>query len=136
MNTIFRITFDPAKIPGAPHALTSEYVERFWLPIVGPTATVLLRTLGHIYAPIAHDALNPQTLISLPQLATALGVGSHLGRNGALRRSLTRLQHLGIVEITGEDTMTIATYLPHLRPHQIERLPAFLQTIHPQPANA
>jgi len=132
----YRITFDPAKMPGALHPLTSEYVETFWLPILGPTTVAMLRIFGRMYQPIAGITATPSTLVPLRPLAKSLGVGDRLGRNGALMRSLGRLGDFGIMHQTAETQFTLAPYLPNLRPAQVAKLPDHIQAIHPQPANA
>lgn len=129
--TEFRITFDPAMIPGGRHALTSEYVETFWLPLLGPSSVVLLRALGRIYEPIAGMTLTPTTGVPIIQLGASLGLRGGITSNSKMGRTLTRLENFGFAQRTGHTTLTIGTYAPNLRGKQISRLPAFLQAIHP-----
>ena len=134
METNCRITFNPAKIPGATHSLTSEYVETFWLPVIGPTSFCMLRMLDRMYQPIAGITATPTTSFPLVEFAAAIGVGGNLGRNSVLVRTLTRLEAFSILTRTSQTTYSAATYLPDLRPAQVAKLPAFLQAIHPEPA--
>ena len=125
------ITFDPAKRPDGIHALTSEYVETFWLPSLGPSAILLLRLLGRIYEPLALTSPQAQTSISISTLAGSLGLGLRGGisRNSRLGGAIERLQYNRICEYTGPTSLTVAPYLPRLRQAQIERLPDALQFV-------
>src|SRR3954471_12957510 len=63
----------------------SMYVEMCWLPILGPTSTWLYRRLG------SWTEFNPDGLtVNLTEVATGLGLGSGIGPNSPLMRSLDR----------------------------------------------
>ena len=70
----------------------SSYVERFWLPILGPSTTWLLRH----FAQVLDDSPSGAT-VDLAEVARALGLGERSGRNGPLLRTIAgdRLRHRG-----------------------------------------
>src|SRR5437868_4819334 len=64
----------------------SEYVEMCWLPVLGPTATLLYRRLGSW----AEGQPNG-TAVDMVDLGVSLGLGESLNRSGLLFRGLQRL---------------------------------------------
>lgn len=69
---------------GRDHDLRSNYVERFWLPVLGPTATLLLRRLAYELdrSPEGFD-------LSANDMARSLGLGGMAGRHGPFPRRAT-----------------------------------------------
>lgn len=67
------------------HDARSRYVERFWLGILGPSTTLLLRALTDEL-----DAGRGEAEVNLDDVAAQLGIGHKGGRNSALSRSLQR----------------------------------------------
>jgi hypothetical protein len=65
----------------------SRYVERVWVPILGPTATLTLRLFSELLQSAKGDALVP-----IDELAKALGLGAATGKRSAFTRSLSRLE--------------------------------------------
>ncbi len=68
--------------------ITHNYRRRWWLPVIGPTATVLL---DHLAGP-DNDEWHVHDTI---ELATALGLGRGIGRHSPLIRTLERLTRFG-----------------------------------------
>src|SRR4051812_36892991 len=64
----------------------SPYVERFWLPIIGPSGTMLLRRLAGGF-----DACPDGYELNLTDAAHALGMGRPEGPGAAWRRTLDRV---------------------------------------------
>lgn len=121
------ITFDPEHMPRAEHSLTSEYVEVFWLPVLGPTSISILRNLGRLYTPIANSARTPYAHVPIHPFGKGIGIGSRR----RLMSRVNRLSYYEIIEQTGWDTYTIAAALPTLSKYRYQRLPPHLQHIHP-----
>ncbi len=75
----------------------SSYVERFWLPVLGPSATLLLRALA--------DELDRHPggyRLDLAEAAAGLGMGTALGPRAPLARALGRLRRFGALRpVTG-----------------------------------
>ena len=76
---------DPVADPHGLHPC-SRYVELYWLPIIGPSTTWLLRRLT--YGLEVHgDGFD----LHLPETARSLGLGDKMGKNSPFRRALARL---------------------------------------------
>jgi hypothetical protein len=115
---------DPV-IDAVGHDVRSAYVERFWLGLLGPTATWLLRRL----ASGLED--NPGGFeLDLALTATELGLGYRSGRHSPFFRSIDRCCRFGAIQQVGEDTLRVRRKLPPLTRMQIARLPAALQAAH------
>jgi len=103
----------------------SNYAERFWLPILGPSTTWLLRHL----AQILEDSPSGAT-IDLAETARALGLGERSGRNGPLLRTIARAIDFGTITPRGPDRLGVRRALPLLSPRQVARLPLGLRVEH------
>lgn len=73
----------------------SSYLENYWLPMLGPSATWALRRIA------AWLATAPPSGLWLPvePLARSLGLGSAAGRNCPMRRTLARLVDFRMAEL-------------------------------------
>jgi len=107
------------------HDARSRYVERFWLGILGPSTTLLLRALTDEL-----DASGGAAEIDLGDVAAQLGIGHNGGRNSALARSLQRACRFGAARVAGRQELEIRHRLPPLNRAQIERLPSRLAIEH------
>ncbi len=103
----------------------SRYVERYWLGILGPSTTLLLRTFAD-----ALEVGRGKTTIDLEDLAARLGIGHRGGRNSALARSIQRACRFGAARTAGRTELDVRHRLPPLNRAQIERLPAGLAAKH------
>ena len=95
------------------HPTDSVEIE-WWLPILGPTATVLAQTLAR------HTPTGRATW-DTTELAQRIGLA---GTRSKLWQSLNRLDLFGIVHFHATDVLTIRLWLPGLRDRQLDRLPA------------
>ena len=75
---------DPADTGGHDHR--SAYVERFWLGVIGPSCTWLMRLIGYGF-----EAAPDGFTLPLADTARALGMGDRLGRASPFVRALGRL---------------------------------------------
>ena len=90
----------------------------WWLPIIGPTATVLAHTLaGH--SPAGGATWNTS------ELAQRVGLSRNRSK---LWDSLNRLDQFGVAQFHATDVLTIRIWLPALSPRQLDRLPAPMAT--------
>jgi hypothetical protein len=127
--TLDVVPWDDPVVDALGHPPRSTYVERFWLSILGPTATWLVR---HLDARL-EDGGGTATL-DLAATAEALGLGGGTGRNSPVVRSLARCHQFGIVRgargggLSGG--IAVRRALPPLTRHQITRLPLALQAEH------
>ena len=82
------------------HDPRSAYVERFWLPIPGPSSVWLLRRIA--------DGLdhNPEGFdLDLVATAQSLGVGMRGGRNAPLLRTVERCCRFGAARMHGRSSI-------------------------------
>src|SRR4051794_18256166 len=107
------------------HDPRSDYVERFWLGVLGPSAVWLLRRLvaGLDDRPEGYD-------VHLPSVAAELGLGARSGRNGPFMRTLGRCERFGLVVLVDDAELQVRRKLPPLTRFQLERLPAHRRAEH------
>jgi hypothetical protein len=112
---IDRLGYDPRSL----------YVETFWLGILGPTCTWLLRRLaaGLDDDPDGFD-------LALADTARALGLGDRLGRQSPFRRALARCVGFAMAQQQGPTTLAVRRRIPPLPRRHLDRLPASLQESH------
>src|SRR5215211_3813539 len=102
----------------------SPYVERFWLGILGPSTTWLLRRLA-----AGLEAEPAGFSLSLPDTAQALGLGGR-GRNSPFVRALARSCQFELAMVPGPGELAVRRRLPPLTRRQLDRLPAAVQAEH------
>jgi hypothetical protein len=101
-----------------------DYVELFWLPIIGPTSTWLLRRLAVI------AVLHPDGFELDPtETARALGLGADVGPRSPFTKSLHRLATFGLVK-AHHHRHEVRTVVPPLTLKHLARLPENLQCAH------
>ena len=106
------------------HDPRSLYVERFWLPVLGPSCLLLIRRLA------AELERRPDGFeIETARLAPELGIGMKGGRHGPLWRAVERACRFGGARRNGE-RLAVRRRLPPLTLRQIERLPEVLRADH------
>lgn len=109
------------------HPTNGDYVEWFWLPVLGPTATWLTRRLA------AHAACDADgSLVDLADLAASLGVVWQPDHDGPFSRALTRCIMFGACAPVAESPSTLAVRLamPQLPARHLTRLPTVLRELH------
>ena len=107
------------------HDPRSSYVETYWLGILGPSATWLLRRL--VTGLEAHPAG-----FDLPLLETArcIGLGHKGGHHSPFIRSLGRLCKFDLAQAQGDGVLAVRRKVPPLSRRQVVRLPESLQRDH------
>lgn len=95
-----------------------------WLPIVGPSSWLVWGTLS---AQLRRQA---QVHWELTALAQAHGLQRGSGRNGVVRRTLTRLCQFGLVADDGDDRYLVRLSAPPLTRRQLERVGAVVAELH------
>lgn len=106
----------PLDTPGGAHDARSAYVEYYWLPVLGPSATWLLRRVAGCLDdhPGGFD-------LDLAETAAALGIST--ASRTTVRRALDRLVDFGMAERVGERTLAVRRLVPPLPPQRVRRLP-------------
>lgn len=112
----------------------SPYVEQFWLGVLGPSTTFLLRHLvtGLDAAPDGYE---------LPMAITArrLGLGDKGGKHSPFMRSIGRLVQFELADLDDADAdgldpggseLRVRRRVPPLNRRQVARLPESLQDAH------
>lgn len=107
------------------HDPRSAYVEQFWLGVLGPSTTWLLRRLatGLERHPDGFE-------LPLVETARSLGLGTKGGRHSPFMRSLGRCAQFGAAQFCGSAGLAVRRKLPPLNRHQVDRLPPELQEAH------
>ena len=125
--TLRVVAWEDAVIDELGHDPRSAYVERFWLGILGPSATWLLRRLaaGLEAAPDGYE-------LELGVAATELGLGNRSGKHAPFVRCIERCCRFGATDLQlhGSPTLRVRRKLPPLTRAQVERLPDALRTEH------
>lgn len=103
-----------------------DYAEMFWLPIIGPTATLTLRRFCQ-WTDQAPSGLR----VGLGSLAATLGVGKGTSHNSSVVRTLTRLVDFGLARREG-DSLAVRRMVPIVPVRLAERFPAGLADRHRQ----
>jgi len=107
------------------HDPRSSYVERFWLGVLGPTTTWLLRRIaaGFDESPAGFD-------LDVEEQARALGLGGRSGRHAPFQRAITRCVTFELARPAPEGTLLVRRRIPPLPRRHLLRLPAGLQEHH------
>lgn len=114
-EVIDRLGFDPR----------SPYVERFWLGVLGPSTTWLLRRFA-----AAFDGEPEGFELPLSETARALGLGDRGGRHSPFLRSLNRSVQFEMAQVLGPAELAVRRYLPPLSRRHLVRLGPELQEEH------
>jgi hypothetical protein len=107
------------------HDPRSLYVERFWLPTLGPTALLLLRHLATKF-----DAHPRGIQLPVADTSRALGLGDREGSSSPIVRSLARLETFDLACSDGDATVAVRRNLPPANRRHLRRLPASVQSDH------
>lgn len=124
------IRWDDPVVESAGFAIDDPYIEMFWLPVLGPTATWLARRLA---SGLTHSPQSNEYTCDMVDLALALGVSYTHGRHNPFARALHRCVMFGVSQnIAVEPIRTIAvrTILPRIPHRHLTRLPLQLRIAH------
>ena len=103
----------------------SAYVETFWLAVLGPSTTWLLR---HLAIRLEESAGGIE--IDVEDTARSLGLGERLGPNAPFARTLKRCVDFDMAEWRGPGLLAVRRVLPPLARRHLRRLPESLQARH------
>jgi len=109
------------------HDPRSEYVERFWLPTLGPTSVLLLRRLASAFDRSPTDC---PIEMEIGDLSQALGLGMRDGTSSPLVRSFDRLTQFELACKTASNSFAVRRNLPPINRRHVHRLPDSLQREH------
>ncbi len=100
------------------------YIERFWQPILGPTACGLLNLLA------LEILINNQHSTSCVELSRRTGTGNREGKASPALKQLKRLGTFGLVKEIAENRYTIYSQIPMLNTNQLSFLTLKERTHH------
>jgi hypothetical protein len=115
---------DPVADPHGLHPC-SRYVELYWLGIIGPSTTWLLRRLTY-----GLEVHGNGFDLHLPETARSLGLGDKMGKNSPFRRALARLITFELARPHGPGELAVRQHIPPLPLRHLSRLPDSLQRSH------
>ena len=100
-----------------------QYLEMLWLPVLGPSATWMLRRLS-AWASAWPDG----TAVVLPELSEALGLGWACGPSSSIQRTTRRLVRFGLADWS--DVLAVATMVPPVPDSLLLRMSSGLVRAH------
>lgn len=103
----------------------ADYVERFWLPLLGPTSTWLLRRFA-----VEFDRHPDGFSLDTVDAARSIGIGTKGGRNGPFHRAIDRCVRFGCIQPADHGILAVRRRLPPLSAAQVQRLPRPLRAGH------
>jgi hypothetical protein len=103
----------------------SAYAETFWLGILGPSTTWLLRRL---VAGLEEQSDGYE--LPLAETARSLGLGDRGGRHSPFLRAITRTIQFELAQPEGEQVLAVRRKVPPLNRRQLLRLSPGLQAAH------
>lgn len=124
---IVRPWIDPL-VDSIGHPPDGRYVELFWLGILGPTTTWLVRRMAS-----GLDVYPDGYELDLAETAAALGLSLVPGRHGPFTRALERSVLFGVAHHTVEQSgpgLALRRRIPPLAARQVDRLPGHLRVAH------
>ena len=99
----------------------SDYVEAFWLPVLGPSTTWLLR-----HFTIQLEASPGGVELDVEDTARSLGLGERLNQNSPFARTIKRCVDFEMADWRGAGLLATRLRLPPLPRRHARRLPASL----------
>ncbi len=102
----------------------STYVEKFWLGVIGPTATWIMRRFAEEF-----DHHPNGFRIDLAATATAMGVSYAKGPSSPFGRAIRRCTMFGLV-LPRSDGFDVRRRFPHVAHRHLQRLPTELRDAH------
>ena len=106
------------------HDPRSIYVERYWLGVIGPTATWIMRRLAECFD------LNPEGFVlDLHHTATSMGLSFSKNVASPFGKALHRCVMFGIAQPTS-DGFSVRRRLPSVAQRHLKRLPDDVQAEH------
>ena len=116
---------DPALTSGFDPA--GNYVETYWLPLLGPSSTWALRRIAVWLA----DATESGLWLPVEPFARSLGLGAPACRNAPARRAISRLVDFRLACIDHDrDVLAVRTLIPALTERAVDHLPGHLRMQH------
>lgn len=107
------------------HDPRSVYVETFWLGVLGPSTTLLLRHIASQF-----DTHPEGFTMDLDLTASRLGLGHKGGKTSPFTRALSRCVQFDMAQFSGAATMEVRRFIPPVSRRHLIRMPESLQHAH------
>jgi len=107
------------------HDARSAYVETFWLGVLGPTATWLLRRIANEL-----EAQPDGFEFDLASTAASMGMSFKSSRSSAFSKALQRCVMFGLAHSLPCGGLAVRRRVPPVAHRHLRRLPADLQLLH------
>jgi hypothetical protein len=114
---------DP-RVHRAGFGLDHPYLERCWLPVLGPTSVLLLRRMPTLWQ------RDPAIGVPVDELASVLGLGRGTGRHSPVWRTVDRLARFGFANRLAENELEVYTEAPPLSVRHLAALPPSVRESH------
>lgn len=111
-----------------PYSARSDYVEWFWLPVLGPSTTWLLRRIDASF-----DEFPSGFMLDAHATARALGIAAPEQVGSTYPRTLHRLTMFGLAKTISHahaDALLVRRMLPAISFRHLQRLAPHLQRLH------
>lgn len=108
------------------HDPRSAYVETFWLPLLGPSTTLLMRRFADEF-----ELSERGFEIDCLALSQEIGLGTKLTRRAPFVRTIERCVKFNLAELTG-DVLHVRRRIPSVSRRQVAKLSARLGVLHEQ----
>lgn len=124
MTTVTFISIQPNTNSTTSFLANDPYIDTFWLPLLGPTATLLLNSLMS-RALYEHDQFD----IELNKLSMSIGVGNREGSASPIAKNLKRLSDFGLLSKHNEKYY-VPTSIDTIEENHLRKLNSALQLEH------
>jgi hypothetical protein len=102
----------------------SNYVEWFWLPVLGPTAIVLFWWLQSVLD------IDREFSMTLDARGRDMGLGTSESKHSPLRRAISQLVRFGLAKRGASGQLLVRRFAPPIPQVHVERFPPHVQEIH------
>ena len=116
---------DP-RVHRAGFQLDDPYLERCWLPILGPTSVLMLRRMPVLWQ------RDPAVGVPVDELAVVLGLGHGTGRHSPVWRTIDRLARFNFAYRVADNEVDVYTEVPPLNTRHLASLPPSVAAAHEQ----
>ena len=124
MTSIIFIPIQPVNNSTSSFLANDPYINTFWLPILGPTATLLLNSL--LTRALCETEPWEQ---EVNDLSKSIGVGNREGNSSPIVKNLKRLCYFGLIS-KYQDKYYVPTNIPNIEQNNLRKLNISLQSEH------
>jgi hypothetical protein len=119
------ISWDDKALEERGYPAGSAFVELFWLPVLGPSATFLFRRLDSLLE-VSPDGMT----LEMNGLGRDLGLGTSESKHAPLPRAISRLVRFGLAKRSASGQLAVRRAAGPLSPHLLKGLDPVIQEAH------